>query len=58
MALNACADTGGRVRVRDGVIIAEWKQAGGYVLVGGKRGRWRAASLTYDPAVTSAGEDD
>lgn len=49
-------DSGARVRVRDGVIIAEWKRQGGYVLIGGRRSRWKAAALTYDPRAANPGD--
>jgi hypothetical protein len=46
--LNAAADSGMKVRVCPGAIIAESSKAGGYVLVG-QGGRWKPAYLTYDP---------
>lgn len=47
-ALNACADSGLKIRNRHGIFMADGDIGGGYVLPL-PDGRWTARTVTYDP---------
>ncbi len=56
-ALNACADSGLKVRNRHGIFMVDGAIGGGYVLpLPG--GRWTARSVTYDPLPVTPRPDD
>jgi hypothetical protein len=46
-ALNACADSGAKVRLFHGIVTVEAPDGGGFVLPV-KGGRWAARNETYD----------
>jgi len=47
-SMNLLSDSGARIKVRHGYILAESELGGGYVLPL-KDGRWTARTVTYDP---------
>jgi hypothetical protein len=56
-ALNACADSGLKVRNRHGIFMIDGPAGGGYVLPL-EGSRWTARTVTYDPFTPAEVPDD
>lgn len=54
--LNSCAEAGVKVKMRHGVVLAEGRHGGGYVLPL-PDGRWTVRTLTYDPLAPVPSDD-